>query len=331
MYEERLKEELLKLKDSLNAEDVPVAIQLPEGLKQFSTLVLDELSDFEPVLFVDPMFGACDLKDEDALKFGCKSLIHFGHAPMGVQKLKTYFVPISYKFSGDELKFILGEVKKLNEVKINIVTTINFLGEVPSLKKELEKVGVEVVESGESSHIQKNHVLGCDSSTVLDTSSPIVFVGDGDFHPNNLGFVFGESDVFVVNPILRESKKLELSDLFLRQRYALIAKARSCKSFGIFVSSKHGQFRLKYALHIKKKLEALGKKAYIFGCDYVNEDYVEGVRVDCFVNTACPRISYDDHANFKKPVITPGEVSLLEDINAELKIDQIHNLEDFHS
>lgn len=330
MYEERLKDELAKLKISLNINDAPVAIQLPEGLKQFSTLVLDELEEFDPVLFIDPMFGACDLKDEEALKFGCKSLVHFGHAMMGKQKIKTLFVPISYRFNDDELFFILAEIKKLHLDKINLVTTINFLDEVPRLRGELNKLGIQVAESSNSAHIQNNHVLGCDSSTIVDVSSPIVYVGDGDFHPNNLGFVFENTDVFVINPILNLSKKLELTDLFLRQRYALVAKARSCSSFGIFVSSKHGQFRLKFAKHIKKKLESLGKKAYIFGCDYVNEDYVEGVKVDCYVNTACPRIAYDDHANFKKPIITPQEVSLLEDINAELKIDQIHKLEDFN-
>jgi len=177
--------------------------------------------------------------------------------------------------------------------------------------------------------VGKHHVLGCDSSSVVDSGKVVVYVGDGDFHPNNLGFVFGKVDVFVVNPLLRKSKKLELNDLFVKQRYALVAKALRCNSFGIFVSAKHGQFRLRFAKHIKAFLEKMGKQAYIFGCDYVNENYVEGIKVDCYVNTACPRISYDDHANFSKPIITPQEVFLLEDLNKELKVDQIRELEDF--
>ena len=73
MYKEKLEEELNKLKPSLKKEDTPVAIQLPEGLKQHTITVLEELKEFEPVLFVDPCYGACDLKDEEAKKFGCKT------------------------------------------------------------------------------------------------------------------------------------------------------------------------------------------------------------------------------------------------------------------
>lgn len=329
MYEARLKEELKKLKLVLKKEDAPICIQLPEGLKRFSTFVLDELKDFNPVLFVDPVFGACDLKDVEAKMFGCKSLIHFGHAPMSLPKIKTIFVPVSYLFNDEEFNFILKEILKIGCKKLNLVSTINFLEEIPRIVSALKKEGVEVLDSKSSDHVQKNHVLGCDSSTIIDSKFDVVYVGDGDFHPNNLGFLHPKKNIFVVNPLLFQTKKLEISDLFLKQRYALVAKALKCNSFGIFVSSKQGQFRLRFALHIKKKLEALGKKAYIFGCDFVNESYVEGVGVDCYVNTACPRIAYDDFNNFKKPVITPQEVFLLEDINAELKIDQITELEDF--
>jgi len=330
MYKERLLVELKKLKSSLSSDDKPVAVQLPEGLKQYSTLVLDELCDFDPVLFVDPMYGACDLRDEEAKKFGCNLLIHFGHAFMGKPKIKTLFVHVSYLFNDEELFFLVDEVKKLNLGSVNLVTTINFLDEIPRIKDELKKIGVVVLDSKSSSHVTNNHVLGCDSSTIVDVGEPVVFVGDGDFHPNNLGFVHKNVDVFVIDPVHRKSKKLVISDLFIKQRYALVAKAKSCNSFGIFVSGKQGQFRLRFARFIKDKLEKLGKKAYIFGCDYVNEDYVEGVSVDCYVNTACPRIAYDDHANFRKPIITPQEVFLLEDIHNELKIDQIHELEDFY-
>ena len=329
MYKEKLEKELDKLQKTLKKEETPIAVQLPEGLKQHSTLVLESLKEFEPILFVDPMYGACDLKDEEAKKFGCKQLIHFGHAKMGKPRIKTIFIPISYSFNEKEFSFIIDEIKKLQKNKINIVTTINFLEEIPRIKEELKKNNIEILETQDTSHIQKNHVLGCDSSTIKDKTQPIIYVGDGDFHPNNLGFVFEKTEVFVINPLLFKTKKLEITDLFVKQRYALVAKAMKCNTFGIFVSGKHGQFRLRFAKYIKTKLEEMGKKAYIFGCDYVNESYVEGIKVDCYVNTACPRIAYDDHANFTKPIITPQEVFLLQDINKELKIDQIRELEEF--
>ena len=330
MYKEKLEKELDKLQKTLKKEETPIAVQLPEGLKQHSTLVLESLKEFEPILFVDPMYGACDLKDEEAKKFGCKQLIHFGHAKMGKPRIKTIFIPISYSFNEKEFSFIIDEIKKLQKNKINIVTTINFLEEIPRIKEELKKNNIEILETQDTSHIQKNHVLGCDSSTITNSKNPVVFVGDGDFHPNNLGFTLQKTKVFVINPIQRKTKKLEINDLFIKQRYATIARAKKCNSFGIFVSSKHGQFRLRLAKHIKNKLVEQGKKAYIIGCDYVSEDYVEGIKIDCYVNTACPRIAYDDFRSFKKPIITPQEVALLEDTTKELRIDQITKLEEFY-
>ncbi len=329
MYKRSLEKELSALKEKLSLEDMPVGIQLPEGLKQYSTLVVDSLRDFNPILFVDPMFGACDLRDDEAKKFGCKSLIHFGHTGMGAPSIKTFFVPLYYELSDIEVSFIVEEVKKLDLRKVNLVTTINYLVHVPRLSDELKKLGVEVLVSKSTSHVKQNMVLGCDASTIIDASVPVVFIGDGKFHPNNLGFVFDSVDVFVIDPINKASQKLVVSDSFIKQRYVVVSKALKCNSFGIFVSSKKGQFRLRFANFIKKKLEAIGKKAYIFACDYVNESYVEGVDVDCFVNTACPRIAYDDISSFSKPMLSPQEVFLLEDINSGLKIDQIRDLESF--
>jgi len=332
MYEERILKEIIKLKEKLTVEkDSPLALQIPEGLKQYTTEILEELKDFKPVLFVDPCFGACDIKDQESINFGCKSLVHFGHTFMNKPLINTYFVPVGYVFSKDEKDYIFDEIKKLNYKKINLVTTINFLDEILDVKKELISSGIEVLESKETMHVRKHMILGCDSSTIIDDKNPIIYIGDGNFHPNNLGFAHEKRDIFVINPILRETKKLDINDRFVRQRYGLVAKALTSKSFGILVSSKHGQFRLRFARYIQEKLEKLGKKTYILASDYIKEDYILGMKIDCYVNTACPRIAYDDFQNFKKPIITPQEVSLLEDMSKEFKVDQIRELENYYS
>lgn len=155
MYREKLEREIEKLKKTLTIEDKPIGIQLPEGLKQYSTLVLDELKEFDPILFADPMYGACDLRDESAKKYGCNLLIHFGHASMGKPKIKTLFVPISYDFNEDEFNFIIDEIKKLEKQKINLVTTINFLDEIDRITKELAINKISVMNSKETEHIKK--------------------------------------------------------------------------------------------------------------------------------------------------------------------------------
>jgi 2-(3-amino-3-carboxypropyl)histidine synthase len=68
------------------------------------------------------------------------------------------------------------------------------------------------------------------------------------------------------------------------------------------------QKRLEEALHIKEKLEQAGKVANLLAAREITpEVLMEFPSVDAFVNTACPRISLDDAARFKKPVLTTNE------------------------
>lgn len=328
MYKERIFKEIEILKKNLSfKKDAPIGLQIPEGLKQYATEILDSFKEYSPVLFVDPCYGACDIKDTSAINLGCKSLVHFGHIFMKKPKINTYFVPINYVFSKNEKEYIIDQIKKLNLKKINLVTTVNFLEEILKIKKQLIFEKIEVLDSRETMHVRKHMVLGCDASTIIDQKHPIVYVGDGNFHPNNLGFIYKNRDVFVINPILKNSFKLDINEKFLRQRYGLVSKALTKKNFAILVSLKEGQFRLKLAKEIKKVLEKLGKRVYIFVSDYIKEEYVFGMKIDCYVNTACPRISYDDFKNWKKPLLTPQEVYLLEDLTKDFNVDQIKKLE----
>ncbi|MFA7576362.1 MAG: diphthamide biosynthesis enzyme Dph2, partial [archaeon] len=299
-------------------------IQIPEGLKQYSEIILELFKENEPILFVDPCYGACDSKDKVAKDLGCKLLVHFGHYKMNIPVIETIYIPISYELSKTELDFIVSEIKKLKLNKINLVTTIQYLENIKTIIELLLKENIIVVESKESLRVKKHMILGCDASTIINQTEPIIFIGDGVFHANNLGFINNGQDVIVISPISKSVQKIEITDTFLRKRYAAIGICKHANKFGILVSTKQGQIRLAIARNIKKKLEENGKKAYILVSDYVKQEYLEGIKVDCYVNTACPRLVYDDGTiAFKKPVISVTEVDLLFDEDKELKVDQI--------
>ncbi len=320
MIKEILKKELKGLK----TKEKPIAIQIPEGLKQYSTEILDFFKDNKPILFVDPCYGACDTKDVEAKRLGCKLLIHFGHEPMNSQVIKTIFVPLSYELKGSEIKYIIDRIKLFNFKKINLVTTTQYLSIIPILKSELKKVKIEVLRGRETKRVKENMVLGCDSSTIIDHTSPIIFIGDGAFHVNNLAFIFGETQkIYSISPILKEVKEIKIQDEFLRKRYAMIGIAKTKQRFGILVSSKAGQERLSLARNIQKYLEKHKKEAYIFISDYIKEDYLVGVNIDCYINTACPRITYDDSSSLRKPVISASEALKLFE-KEKIEIDQIN-------
>lgn len=324
---ETIVRELGVLRKELTQKDVPIAIQIPEGLKQFSVLILKELKEFSPALFSDPCFGACDLKTTEAKALGFKTLLHFGHKELpGLKKTKinTIYVPLDYQLEKEQLDFITEEIKELGYKKINLVTTAQYLSTIPLIKEELKKNGIETIESKETKRLQKHQVLGCDCSNITDKINPIIFIGDGYFHVNNISYMHKKQDLYIINPLSKTTEKKIYDELLLRQRYAAIAKAIESKSFGILVSTKVGQNRLKLAQKIKTKLESAGKTAYILISDYINENYLLGIEVDCYINTACPRLVYDDFRNFKKTILSATEVEQILDIKKEIKIDQIN-------
>jgi 2-(3-amino-3-carboxypropyl)histidine synthase len=59
-----------------------VGLQFPEGLKDRAVEVAEKIeaaTGATTVTFVDPTFGGCDLKLEQAKKLGVDLLVHFGH------------------------------------------------------------------------------------------------------------------------------------------------------------------------------------------------------------------------------------------------------------
>jgi 2-(3-amino-3-carboxypropyl)histidine synthase len=71
---------------------------------------------------------------------------------------------------------------------------------------------------------------------------------------------------------------------------------------------KPGQKRLEEAFQLKEKLEKEGKTTYLFALKEVTpEALMEFPSIEAYVNTACPRISLDDAARFRKPMLTPNE------------------------
>jgi len=319
-----IKEQLLKEIRKLNIKEKPIAIQIPEGLKQYSVDILNNFKKNNPILFVDPCYGACDTKDKDAKNLGCKLLVHFGHYPMNSQVIKTKFIPISYKLNKTQINYIVKEIKKLNLNKINLVTTIQYLSNIEEIKTLLKKEKIEVIDSKKTKRVNKHMVLGCDASTITNKKNAIVFIGDGVFHANNLAFIYNKQKIYTINPISKHTQEINISDKFIKKRYAAVAIASKAKSFGILVSTKQGQQRLKMAKDIKKRLEKNNKKVYILVSDYIKQEYLEGVKVDCYINTACPRITYDDGTiAFKKPVLSVTEVDLILDLNKDIKIDEI--------
>lgn len=292
-------EELVKKVKASGAKKV--LVQLPEGLITRSGEMEKLLSREGIVAFMslEPCYGACDLRDCEAERLGCDLLVNVGHSDFGVKSR----VPVLYyvwEIDFDPVPALEKNLEKLPG-KIGLVSSVNYL---PSLKKArefMEKRGRECFVAGQ--------VLGCDVSGALEIEDRVecyLYVGSGFFHPLGLALETGKK-VFLLNSEKQVLEEVD-PDMFVRQREVAKALSKDCKSFGILVSTKPGQMKKEEALQIKKKLESLGKEAFIFTMDTITPEKLLGLDVDCYINTACPRIAIENRTSFKKPILNPNEI-----------------------
>jgi 2-(3-amino-3-carboxypropyl)histidine synthase len=298
--------------ESLNAKTI--GLQFPEGLKIQATTLAKQIEDETGVIVLisgDPCFGACDVSDK---KMGdmVDLIVHYGHTPLPIlYKTPTLFIEA---YADVNVKKYLEEALPLlkDYSKIALATTTQQLHLLYEMKDFLEDNGKEVV-MGSSKSTRKGQVLGCNFSSIKNLDAEVyLFVGSGNFHPLGI-YLFTKSPVLAVDPYSGNIRNMsEYADKILRIRFARIIKSRDVKKWGILISSKEGQYRLKLAKEIKNMLKDEGLESYIIVMDNINPDVLlPYMDLDGFVVTACPRIAIDDSQMYKKPLITPKELEIV--------------------
>src|SRR3989344_8880466 len=79
-------------------------VQIPEGLKDKTTWIIDELSSSCAHVFVkmDPCYGACDLPLNDMKALNADCIIHIGHGPIHKHK-DILYLPCYYGLTEAEI------------------------------------------------------------------------------------------------------------------------------------------------------------------------------------------------------------------------------------
>ncbi len=297
-----------------------VFVQTPEGLKTQLQKMGSALgkAGIEAVLSCEPCFGACDLRDAEAKRLGCELLLHIGHtrAPMAA-KTALPVIYEEYPLEADPIGLLEGNMEAIASFrKIGLLTTVQYIHLLEGARNFLESKGKLVFigkgrDSGAAPHA--GQVLGCDHSAATSVEGSVdafLFMGTGRFHALGLLAATSKPVLFLdfegksLTDMTPERDRLE------RIKFANIEKAKNCNAFGLIISTKPGQARLDAALQAKKRLEAKGKRAWILAMDAVTPEKLAGLKLDCLVNCACPRLA-DDAAQFRKPVIAPEDVEKL--------------------
>jgi 2-(3-amino-3-carboxypropyl)histidine synthase len=279
-----------------------VALQFPEGLKRRAFAIARVLRDagYDVVISGDPCYGSCDLA-LDTLSMA-DLLIHFGHAPVEEREHVLYeYVPLDFDPARLERALAL-----IDGTHIGLVTTIQHAHLIDAMAAYLAGRGIicTIGQGGPRTPL-RGQVLGCSYAAARATGADeILFVGTGVFHPLGVQLATG-ARVISLDPYTGNAEVVDAARL-QKRRYARIEKAREAKSIGILLSLKSGQQRRELA----ERLARLTDRAFIVTMREISPDGLLNLGFDCYVNTACPRLAYDDQIRFPAPLLSPPEFEI---------------------
>jgi 2-(3-amino-3-carboxypropyl)histidine synthase len=297
-----MEEALRKLK-KLKAKRI--FVQFPEGITLRIQDIAKELekNGFEVVISVEKCFGACDVKENEAKAVGCDAILHIGHEPF-IAKTKIPVVYWEYFIDVDPTPVLEKEFEKLSDFKkIGLITSIQFVKSIPSVKEFLEKKGKKVFVHKSLHH--PGQVLGCSleaAKTIEKDVDCFLCVSAGEFYADGVVLIT-ENPVFNLD---LERKEIYSLENFRKKIQKIIAwnrvQLKDAKRVGVLVSWKKGQM-LGNPFKIKENLEKEGKEVYILAMDEVTPEKLEGLKLDMLVNCSCPRIGIDDLERYKIPLL----------------------------
>ncbi|MBU0629124.1 MAG: 2-(3-amino-3-carboxypropyl)histidine synthase subunit [Nanoarchaeota archaeon] len=204
--------------------------------------------------------------------------------------MKTLFIEAKYNNPIALSKGLAGRL----EANIGLVSSIQFLDSLPSIKDSLTKKQInpkikKVIIAGQ--------ILGCNAENaakIKDSVDFFLYIGDGSFHPLAVALET-KKPVYKYNPLNNQLTKIEQKDIenYERRKKAAMLKFLSSDVIGILVSKKKGQYyNIKKLTNLEKKYPK--KKFYIFIADTIDYSQMENFPfIQAWVNTACPRIEED--------------------------------------
>ena len=182
--------------------------------------------------------------------------------------------------SDADLKLGEDDLKKLPK-RVGILTTIQHLHKIKDVEKQIP------------GSVLGGQVLGCDASSarkINDKVDAFLYVGSGEFHPIEIAVETGK-DVYCFNPFTGKMGKIgkEAIEKNEKRKKGAMIKFLSAGKVGILVSAKPGQNRMKDAMKLAEKKD---KEYYLFAFDTLSDMDLENFPfIECWVNTACPRIT----------------------------------------
>lgn len=202
--------------------------------------------------------------------------------------MKTYFI---HATAAEEITLTEEALKQLPK-KIGLVTNAQHIAKLPDIKKQLPNA------------IMAGQVLGCradNAQKIAEQVDAFLFIGGGAFHPLFVALKTGKI-VYCWNPAdkLLSTITQEQIEAHKKDQTRQLNIFYAAQNVGVLVSTKQGQsdnkinavstsLKMKQPLLFQKRTD---KKYYLFTFDTLHLDELENFPfIDCWVNTACSRIT----------------------------------------
>ncbi|MEN3000138.1 MAG: diphthamide biosynthesis enzyme Dph2 [Acidilobaceae archaeon] len=305
-----------------------IVLQLPDGLKKFGADIarcLEEaLEEAEVFVHADSVYGSCDLQYGQLLAtLRPDAIVHVGHSPypaeIAHEGLEPRGVRVIYVPALSKLRVTKEAVRGAGELlrshgarEVAVVTTAQHTHMVREIRQQLEEEGLRaVVPRGLQPFFSDGQVIGCDYRVARGVKADAyLYFGGGVFHPLGL-YLATFRPVVKLDPYENRATDLTpLGERTYRIRLLKVAESFQVERWGIFVGVKTGQYRPWLVKLLAEEMRRRGKKYLLMSSENLtlqNLMAVDNEWFQAFSVTSCPRIPTDDHWEYEKPVLTPGE------------------------
>lgn len=308
-----------------------IALQMPEGLLLYATVISDVLQRLVPTLeqvsiLGDVTYGACCVDDLGAQALGAQLLVHYGHSclvPIQHTAIPCLYVFVEIAIDVPHMVECLDLTLSSTSDKrrVYLLGTIQFRHALSEAQELLTAKGYST-SIPQAKPLSPGEVLGCTSPVLTDDSlnegedknsnALVLFVADGRFHLESTLISNPHIPLFYrYDPYSKVLTEESYDHNKMKSiRFQAIESAKSAKVFGILLGTLGRQGNPGILLRIQERLRAHNKKSFTMLVSEITPAKLAlFTKVDAWVQVACPRLSVDwGHFLSKRPVLNPYEL-----------------------
>ena len=298
-----------------------MALQFPEGLIIYSTLISDLIQKYwetETIIMGDVTYGTWWIDDLGVRALGAHFMVHYAHSclvpiqEMVIKDLLYVFVTIGINLQ-HFVNTILHNLGENKDSQIYLFGTIQFTNSLFMCKKLLSDEGFQNIVIPQTKPRSSGEVLGWTAPKIPDSSDSniiCIFLADGRFHIES---------AMIHNPHIEYFYQYDLySRKFTKEKYDIpkmreirtseIDKAKHAKTLGIILGTLGRQGNTGLLENIRKICKDRKIKHFILLLSEVTPQKLEKfTKVDAWIQICWPRLSVDWGHHFKVPVLNTYE------------------------